>query len=187
MLATALLVFLAALIPVQDDETVKDFKKFFRKSKDPVERVELILSLEDIESSAVTKVMLPILKGKSEAEAQAGEQRERVGVLRPGATRNIQSLIQRIDSDTEGSRDNSAAVDELLGAPTEVELEALGAVEGAGPEALDGVVSAADVLEGSGEGEAQDDEGEQEAAAPAPAVNRRAPVREEEDDDGLIY
>ena len=71
MLATALLVFLAALIPVQDDETVKDFKKFFRKSKDPVERVELILSLEDIESSAVTKVMLPILKGKSEAEAQA--------------------------------------------------------------------------------------------------------------------
>ncbi|MBT5102349.1 MAG: VWA domain-containing protein [Planctomycetes bacterium] len=71
MLATALFVSLLTLIPIQEDETVKDFKKFFRKSKDPVERVELILSLEDVESPDVAKVMLPLLKGKDPAEAQA--------------------------------------------------------------------------------------------------------------------
>ena len=46
------------------DESVRDFKRYFKKSRDPIERVEFILSLEKIDSPDVAKALLPILKDK---------------------------------------------------------------------------------------------------------------------------
>jgi len=62
MLATALL--LAAPMFIQADETVKDFKRFYKKEKDPLNKIELIFSLEDIDDAGVAKVMIPILTDK---------------------------------------------------------------------------------------------------------------------------
>ncbi|MCP4094163.1 MAG: VWA domain-containing protein [Planctomycetes bacterium] len=63
MLATALL--LAAPMFMQADETVKDFKRFYKKEKDPLNKIELIYSLEDIDDAGVAKVMIPILTDKN--------------------------------------------------------------------------------------------------------------------------
>lgn len=41
---------------------------------------------------------------------------------RPTTSRNIGSLIRRMDEETEGTRDNSAVVDSIIGSSTEVEL-----------------------------------------------------------------
>ncbi|MDA1260653.1 MAG: VWA domain-containing protein [Planctomycetota bacterium] len=62
--------FLAAPAIAQDD-TVKDFKRFYRKEKDPMVRVELILSLEGIEDAGVASVLLPILEDEDPALAAA--------------------------------------------------------------------------------------------------------------------
>lgn len=69
MLATALL--LAVPMFLQADETVKDFKRFFRKEKDPFNKAELIYSLEDIDDAGVSKVLLKILTDKEPLCAEA--------------------------------------------------------------------------------------------------------------------
>lgn len=69
MLATALL--LAAPMFMQADETVKDFKRFYRKEKDPLNKIELIYSLEKIDDAGVAKVMIPILTDKNPELAAA--------------------------------------------------------------------------------------------------------------------
>jgi HEAT repeat protein len=66
-LALLLLVCLAGLSPLssaQGEETVRDFRKFFRAAKTPAERVEYVLSLEKIESPGVVDVLLPVLKSE---------------------------------------------------------------------------------------------------------------------------
>ena len=72
MLATALL--LAAPMFMQTDETVKDFKRFYKKEKDPLNKIELIYSLEDIDDPGVAKVMIPILTDKDSTLAAAALQ-----------------------------------------------------------------------------------------------------------------
>lgn len=72
MIAASLLLF-PSLFALQMDETVKDFKRYFRKSKDPIERVEFIRSLEDIDSPDVLKVLLPVLKDKDPNVIRAAE------------------------------------------------------------------------------------------------------------------
>jgi len=65
--ACLLLLCLAALAPTslaQGDETVRDFRKFFREAKTPAERVEYVLSLEKIESPGVVDVLVPVLKSE---------------------------------------------------------------------------------------------------------------------------
>jgi len=69
MLATALL--LAAPMFMQADETVKDFKRFYRKEKDPLNKIELIYSLEGIDDPGVAAVMIPILTEDDADLAQA--------------------------------------------------------------------------------------------------------------------
>jgi len=49
----------------------KDFKKFFRKEKDPSMRVELIYSLEGEESISIAEVLLPVLEDKQADAARA--------------------------------------------------------------------------------------------------------------------
>ena len=51
-----------ALLPLQDDEIVKEFKRYFKKYKDSATRVEAILALEGTESAEVVKVLVPVLK-----------------------------------------------------------------------------------------------------------------------------
>src|SRR5690349_19539202 len=56
---------LAGLSPgasAQGEETVRDFRKFYREAKTPAERVEYVLSLEKIESPGVVDVLVPVLK-----------------------------------------------------------------------------------------------------------------------------
>ncbi|MBC8330283.1 MAG: VWA domain-containing protein [Planctomycetes bacterium] len=45
----------------QQDETVRDFKKFFRKAKDPAERAEHVYALDGIDDPSVAKVLIPVL------------------------------------------------------------------------------------------------------------------------------
>lgn len=71
MLATALL--LAAPMFLQADETVKDFKRFYRKEKDPLNKAELIYSLENIDDPGVASVLLKILVDKEPVLAQAAQ------------------------------------------------------------------------------------------------------------------
>ncbi len=49
------------LAPPQQDETVRDFKKFFRKAKDPAERAEHVYALDGIDDPSVAKVLIPVL------------------------------------------------------------------------------------------------------------------------------
>ncbi len=62
---------LSLLLPQQGDPTVRDFKRYFKKTKDPVQRVEFVHSLEDIDDEGVAKVLLPVLKDKDPAVAGA--------------------------------------------------------------------------------------------------------------------
>ena len=54
----------SALLCGADDEIVKEFKKYFRKYKETPIRVEAILALEGVESSAVVNALFPVLKDK---------------------------------------------------------------------------------------------------------------------------
>ncbi|NQU48837.1 MAG: HEAT repeat domain-containing protein [Planctomycetes bacterium] len=65
------LLLLSLLVPQQGDPTVKDFKRYFKKTKDPIQRVEFIHSLEDIDDAGVATVLLPVLKDKDPAVADA--------------------------------------------------------------------------------------------------------------------
>ncbi|MEO0649084.1 MAG: HEAT repeat domain-containing protein [Planctomycetota bacterium] len=65
--------FLAWLVPVvlvglaaaaAGDDTVKDFKKLFRKFKESADRVDAVLALEGIQSPDVVEALLPILRDK---------------------------------------------------------------------------------------------------------------------------
>ncbi len=61
-LALALFAPLLAGAAGQDDEIVKEFRKYFRKYKDSATRVEAVLSLEGVESPAVVGALLPVLE-----------------------------------------------------------------------------------------------------------------------------
>ncbi len=50
---------------------VKDFKRFYRKERDPAMKVELVLSLQGVEDPSVASVMLPILTDRDPALAEA--------------------------------------------------------------------------------------------------------------------
>ena len=56
---------------VDDDEIVKEFKKYFKKYKDTPTRVEAILALEGEESPAVVKALMPVLKDETPEVRQA--------------------------------------------------------------------------------------------------------------------
>ena len=60
MAVVPLLLAAAFLVP-QGDETVRDFKRYFRKAQDTWERVEYIRSLEQIDDPGVAEVLLPLL------------------------------------------------------------------------------------------------------------------------------
>lgn len=68
------LVLLAALQPPsapQTDPTVKDFKRYFRKAKETVERVEFVRSLEGIDDPGVAEVLMDVLEDDEPAVAAA--------------------------------------------------------------------------------------------------------------------
>ena len=94
------------------------------------------------------------------------------GAERPGDSRNLGALIRQID-DTGGSgRDNSAVVDEILGSPTEVNLQ------------LMPVDEASDMPEIAGQGaSALDDDEELEDAERLERRSRRSQEEEEEEEE----
>ncbi|MBL4769866.1 MAG: HEAT repeat domain-containing protein [Planctomycetes bacterium] len=54
-----------SMVGLQDDaEILKEFKKYFRKYKDPVQRVEAVMALEDVENPKVVPVLIKLLKDK---------------------------------------------------------------------------------------------------------------------------
>ena len=57
----------AAAPALQDDaQVLKDFKKYFKKYKQTLERVEAVIALEDVESPKVVPVLIKLLKDKEE-------------------------------------------------------------------------------------------------------------------------
>ncbi len=60
-----------AIVPQQQDETVRDFRKYFRRAKDTWERVEYIMALKRIEDPLVAKLLLPITSDEDSAVATA--------------------------------------------------------------------------------------------------------------------
>ncbi len=69
MLASAAFLLLS-LAPLQD-ETVQDFKRFYRRTKDPVEKVEIIHSLEGLDTPEVARVLQNLLADSDKAIADA--------------------------------------------------------------------------------------------------------------------
>lgn len=66
----AVLAFGAAPAAAQAD-SIKDFKRLFRKEKDPAVRVEFILSLAGVEDPGLAEVLLPLLTDPDPAQAAA--------------------------------------------------------------------------------------------------------------------
>ena len=62
---------LGALLPGGDDETLQEFKKFFRKYTTSAERVEAVLALDTVEDAGVVDVMLPLLSDADPLVAEA--------------------------------------------------------------------------------------------------------------------
>ena len=44
------------------DEILQEFKRYFRKYKEPAERVEAVLALEGVEQAEVVDLLLPVLR-----------------------------------------------------------------------------------------------------------------------------
>ena len=86
-------VCLAVPAAAQDD-TVKDFKRFFRKEKDPTVRVELILSLGGIDDPGVASVLLPVLEDEDPAQAAAAL-RVISGLKEPAAAARTRASARR--------------------------------------------------------------------------------------------
>ncbi|MFT5198243.1 MAG: hypothetical protein ACI87O_000899 [Planctomycetota bacterium] len=47
-----------------DVEILKEFKKYFRKYKDPIQRVEAVMALEDVEDPKVVRVLVKLIRDK---------------------------------------------------------------------------------------------------------------------------
>lgn len=94
-LAAAPLTWSAAALAVpQSDPTVKDFKRYFKKAKETVERVEFVRSLEKIDDPGVADVLLPVLKDKEAAVAAAAI--EVIGQLPSEAAREpLLSIVEK--------------------------------------------------------------------------------------------
>ena len=67
----ASLAIFASPAAAQTDPAVKDFKRYFKKAKETVERVEFVRSLEKIDDPGVAKELLKVLKDKEPAVAAA--------------------------------------------------------------------------------------------------------------------
>ncbi|KAA3613448.1 MAG: hypothetical protein DWQ01_02680 [Planctomycetota bacterium] len=67
----SLLLLAAALLFPQQNEVVRDFKKYFKKVREPAERVEYVYSLEGIDDPDVAEVLLPVLSDKEPLVAAA--------------------------------------------------------------------------------------------------------------------
>ncbi|MCP5024528.1 MAG: VWA domain-containing protein [bacterium] len=75
-----------------DSDVLKEFNKYFRKYKDPVERVEAILALEDVENPQVVKVLVKLIKDKDSSVRQTA-----INVLATFGTRApIDALLLRL-------------------------------------------------------------------------------------------
>ena len=55
----------------QSEELVKDFKKFFKKERDPLIRIELVYSLDGEESVGLAEALLPVLEDKDTGVVKA--------------------------------------------------------------------------------------------------------------------
>lgn len=69
----AALSLLLCLLPAQQDDTVREFKRYFRKYKETWERVEAVLALEGIDEPAVARVLAPVLEDKDPDVARAAQ------------------------------------------------------------------------------------------------------------------
>ncbi|MCH2113283.1 MAG: hypothetical protein MK213_10520 [Planctomycetes bacterium] len=58
-------------IPLQQDETVRDFKKYFRRAKETWERVEYVQALRGIDEPEVLRLLLPVASDEDGAVAAA--------------------------------------------------------------------------------------------------------------------
>jgi len=90
----ASLSILAAPASAQTDPTVKDFKRYFKKAKETVERVEFVRSLEKIDDPGVAIELLKVLKDKEPAVAAAAA--EVIGQLpSPEARMPLQVIVEK--------------------------------------------------------------------------------------------
>ncbi|HRV82270.1 MAG TPA: HEAT repeat domain-containing protein, partial [Planctomycetota bacterium] len=56
----------ASTTQVGDEEILKEFKKYFRKYKETVERIEAVRALEEVEAPKVVDILVPLLKDREE-------------------------------------------------------------------------------------------------------------------------
>jgi len=84
-----------ACAAVQDEEIVKEFKKYFRKYKDPDARIEAVLALLGAETPGVVDVLVPVLGDKDPDVARASAR-----VLASFETRPpVDALIARMEKE----------------------------------------------------------------------------------------
>lgn len=101
-------------------------------------------------------------------------------VHRPSTTRDIGSLIRQMDSESEGLRDNSDAVDQILGTTTEVDLQLRSDEE---------AIAEREAAEAEGNALEEDEELEDVEQVERPTRPSRSADEEEEEEEGggLIY
>ena len=75
-----------------DDEAVKDFKKYFRKIKEPAGRVEAVLTLLGNESPKAVDALIPILRDKDPDVARAASRVLAEYESRPPVERMVQKF-----------------------------------------------------------------------------------------------
>ena len=70
-MALSPILLLIPLLAPQQDETVRDFKKYFKRSKDTMEKVEYVHALKGIDDPSIAKLLLPLLVHKDPPVALA--------------------------------------------------------------------------------------------------------------------
>ncbi|RMH01621.1 MAG: hypothetical protein D6702_11005 [Planctomycetota bacterium] len=140
------LLALVLLALPQQDETIRDFKKFFRKAKDPAERAEHVHALEGIDDPGVAQVLLPVLTDDDpmvaaaalEVVAQLPSERARAPfapVFEKGKPADVLPILVRAAGEG-GWREFLEPIRELLGSrDDEIRLWATVAVGRLGDEA----------------------------------------------------
>ncbi|MBO46546.1 MAG: hypothetical protein CMJ96_06575 [Planctomycetes bacterium] len=73
-MALSPILLLIPLLAPQQDETVRDFKKYFKRSKDTMEKVEYVHALKGIDDPSIAKLLLPLLVHKEPPVALAAHE-----------------------------------------------------------------------------------------------------------------
>jgi hypothetical protein len=90
---------LVASAGAQDEETVRDFRKLFRKFKEPVERVEAVLALEGIDLPDVVDALAEVVED-DDLEVRRAAVRVLAGLRSPASIASLEGAFAKAKRDS---------------------------------------------------------------------------------------